>query len=337
MGEGRGLAGHADVGKPGGDGRGYLQVPGRPGAVTGQVAGVDAQRGQLAVEHAARLGARLPVDQAQPPAGDVAEAGDAVGEVRPQHQSLPPGAEPDHFGAPRQQFPGRAGVVIARAPAQVHAGDVHQAVRSQPERFRARARPPAQADRRVQQAQRSLEKRHRRIAPGHHQRRPGEPDRLHHVRPVAVGAEGEAARRQEPGSADRGAGQRERHELITHRSERDPGGLVVDRRHRAGGHRRSRDRGPEHLLDGHAEGAGKRQRHPQRRIGQAGLHRRDRLAGYAGHAGKLLLREAAGLTGQPQHRSAAAWALVSHRPARACRRQVIAAAPIARSASQPAL
>jgi hypothetical protein len=72
VGEGRGLAGDARVGQPGADGRRHLKVPGDLGAVAGQPAAVDAQAGQLAVEHAAGLGARLPVHQAQPAAGHVA-------------------------------------------------------------------------------------------------------------------------------------------------------------------------------------------------------------------------------------------------------------------------
>src|SRR5262249_57896168 len=56
----------------------------------------------------------------------------------------------------------------------------------------------------------------------------------------------------------------------------------------------------EQLVHGKAEGAAERERDPQRGIGVARLDRRDRLAGYPGHAGQLLLREPAHLAGQAQ-------------------------------------
>jgi hypothetical protein len=82
VGQGGGLAGDPRIGQPRGDGRGHLQVPGHLGAVPGQLAGIDPGGGQLAVQDAARLGARLPVHQPQPPPGRVGDVRDPVGQFR---------------------------------------------------------------------------------------------------------------------------------------------------------------------------------------------------------------------------------------------------------------
>ena len=58
--------------------------------------------------------------------------------------------------------------------------------------------------------------------------------------------------------------------------------------------------GPEQFLDGHAERVGQGQRHPQRRIGMAGLNRGYGLSGHGGHPSELLLGQATSLPGDPQ-------------------------------------
>ena len=95
---------------------------------------------------------------------------------------------------------------------------------------------------------------------------------------------------------------RQRHERVAHGGERDPGTRAADRRDRPRQHRIAEVAGAEKLLDRHAEGAGQAEGDPQRRVRMAGLDGGHRLPGDAGHAGQLLLGQAAGLPGQPQPR-----------------------------------
>ncbi len=94
--------------------------------------------------------------------------------------------------------------------------------------------------------------------------------------------------------------QRQRDERVAHGGERDPGPRAVNRRDRPRQHRIAEVTGAEKLLDRHAERTGQAEGDPQRRIGMAGLDGGHRLPGHAGHAGQLLLGQAASLPGQPQ-------------------------------------
>ena len=96
--------------------------------------------------------------------------------------------------------------------------------------------------------------------------------------------------------------QRQRDERVADGRQRDPGTRAADRRHRLRQHRIAEVTRAEQLLDRHAERPGQAEGDPQRRIGMAGLDGGHRLPGDAGHAGQLLLGQAASLPGQPQPR-----------------------------------
>jgi uncharacterized membrane protein YfcA len=172
IGAGGGLARDPSVGQARRDGPGYLQVPGHPGVIAGQLAGLDPGIGHLAVEQAARLGAGFPVGQPQPALSQVPDAVHAISQVGSEDKPFLPGAEPDHLTATGQQLGGRADVVLAPMPAQVRPGHMHQSFGGQHERFPARARPPGEPDRRVEQPQRFLQERQRWIAASCDQGRP---------------------------------------------------------------------------------------------------------------------------------------------------------------------
>ena len=105
-----------------------------------------------------------------------------------------------------------------------------------------------------------------------------------------------------PSRAARIRVQWQRDERVAHGGQRDPGTGRADRRDRPGQHRIAGFTGAEQLLDRHAERPGQAQGNPQRGIGMAGLDGGHRLPGDAGHAGQLLLGQAARLPGQPQPR-----------------------------------
>ena len=285
VGQGGGLAGDPRVGQSRRDGRGDLQVPGHLGVVPGELAGIDPRAGQLAVQDAARLGARLPVHQPQPAPGRIPDTRDSVGQSRGQRQPFLPGAEPDHLAALGQHLRGRAGVVSAAQPAQVRPGHVHQPGGGQPQRLPARARPPAEQDRRVKQPERSPHKRQRRITARHDQDRPQRPDGPDHPvpSPVAASPGGQPARRAEPAPARRDAPQRQRDIPIAHRRQRDPGPLAAQLRDRRGRDRRRSLARPEQLFDRHAQRARQCEGGPQRRVGFARLPQGNSLPRHPGH------------------------------------------------------
>jgi hypothetical protein len=313
-----GLAGHADVGDASRDRRRDLQVAGRHGLVAGQQAGVDAVAGQFPVEHPAGIGAAPLVHQPQPGAGQVADAGDAAARAGPQDQALPPRAEPDDLRPGAQQLTG--GVIAARVRL-VHGGDVRKSGGGEPERFAARARPPRELDRRVEQRERRLQQRQGGIAAGDHQRRARRPDRLDrasrsrdiaHPRGRGAAWDDEAAGGQEAGPGRRRPGQRQRDEHAADGRQRHPAARRAERGQWASRHLRRRADRPEQVLDGHPEGAGQRQRHPQRGVGEPGLHHGDGLAGDPRHPRELLLREAPGLPRKPQADPVAVGGAVLH-------------------------
>ena len=120
-----------------------------------------------------------------------------------------------------------------------------------------------------------------------------------------AGADGGPATRPPAGPKPSGRPVRvhgQRHERVAHGGERDPGTRAADRRDRPRQHRIAEVTGAEKLLDRHAEGAGQAEGDPQRGIRVAGLDGGHRLPGDPGHAGQLLLGQAAGLPGQPQPR-----------------------------------
>ena len=223
----------------------------------------------------------------------------------PQRQPFSPGAEPDHLAAAGQQPGGRAGVVVAVRTAQVRPGDVHQPVGGQPERLLARARPPGEPDRRVQQPERGGQQRQRRITPGGDQGRPGRadgPDRLACPPAAGAGPGGQAAGRPESGRGRRRPPQRKRDVPGPHRRERDPGPGAARRRDRCRRDRRRRVARPEQVPHGHIQRLGQREGDPQRRVAHAGLDGGDGLPRYPGPAGYLLLGEPARPPGPPQPR-----------------------------------
>ena len=96
--------------------------------------------------------------------------------------------------------------------------------------------------------------------------------------------------------------QGQRDERVADGGERDPGTRSVDRRHRLRQHRIAEIARAEQFLDRHAERPGQAEGDPQRGIRMAGLDGGHSLPGDAGHAGQLLLGQAASLPGQPQPR-----------------------------------
>ena len=185
---------------------------------------------------------------------------------------------------------------------------MHQPGRGQPERLAAAARPPGEGHRRVEQRQRRLDQRQRRVAAGHDQRRPRRPDRPHQRWCPAAPGPGPRGGRPPAGrkparvavAPDSGSATSESPTGAS--TTRPP--AVAERRQRAGRHQGRRAARPEQLLDRHPQRMGQRQRHPQRRVRQPGLDRRDGLPRDPGHPGQLLLGEPAGLPGEPQPRAA---------------------------------
>ena len=127
-------------------------------------------------------------------------------------------------------------------------------------------------------------------------------DSLGLLGPLTPAADRQAARGTEAEPGGQVRVQRQRDERIAHGGQRDPGTGGADRGDRPGQHRIAGFAGAEQLLDRHAERPGQAQGDSQRRIGMTGLDGGHRLPGDAGHAGQLLLGQAAGLPGQPQPR-----------------------------------
>ena len=115
--------------------------------------------------------------------------------------------------------------------------------------------------------------------------------------PASAGSATTPAGGRNPARVAASAGSGQRDERLPHRRQRDPGA-----RPPSGATGRAPTTGAgcpraEQLLHGHAERAGQRERHPQRRVGVPGLDRGDGLPRHPGHAGQLLLREARGPAG----------------------------------------
>ncbi len=227
---------------------------------------------------------------------------DLPGQVGPEHQALPPRGEAQYLGAVvAEPLPGRAGVVLPGAPAQVRPRDVDQASLGEAQRLPAAARPPGEADRRVERGERDLQQRQRRVAAGHHQGRPQRPDRQH----LSVPPGHDAAGGREAGLPGAVAAEWQGDEGVPQRCQRHPGAGRAQRCHRPRRHRRGDVPRAEQLLGGHSQGPGERERDPQRRVGMTGLHRRDRLPRHPRHVRELLLGEPARLAGQAQPRARA--------------------------------
>ena len=248
VGAGGRLARDSRVGQARRDGRGHLQVPGRLGVIAGELAGLDPGLGHLAVQQAACLGARFPVRQPQPALGQVGDAGDAFGQAGAEDQSFLPRAEPDHLTAAGQQLSGRPDVVFDAMPAQVRPGDMHQSLSGQRQRFPARARPPGERHRRVEQPQRFLQQRQRRITARRDQGRPrrlGGPDRPGLPSPALACLSDQPARREKPGPGCRLAPQGQRDMPVSHLGEGDPGSVAAERGDLSGRDRHYRVLRPE--------------------------------------------------------------------------------------------
>ena len=305
------FARHARVREAADDGRRHLQVAGGPAVVAGEFGRVQAEAQALPVEQRARLRSRLAVDQPQPrPATSSSPRTRVPGRTtRPSRQeanpttSAPPGIS---AAAPGSAASSADVPALARAPTWCTPATCTSPAAASRSASLLPHGHQANASGGSSSGERRLEQRQRRVAAGHHHggpRRPDGPYRHQVPRPRRAGADGAAGDQPAAGRSPAGgprAGQR--HERVADGGERDPGTRAADRRDRPRQHRIAEVTGAEKLLDRHAEGAGQAEGDPQRGIRVAGLDSGHRLPGDPGHAGQLLLGQAASVPGQPQPR-----------------------------------